>query len=173
MARNASRPPLAWLLLVWLAAPCSQAGETLATIVVIAHDGFAQNALTPAEIAAIFRRTETIDQRGQALVPVNLPGSHGLRRAFSRAMFNREPAEMEAYWNERYFHGVAPPHVVASVEAMLRFVAATDGAIGYVPACAVDARVKVVARIAASHELPAAFECGSQSIPKLQTELAH
>lgn len=138
-----------WLALAWLALALPMAGAVEASrdIAVIAHPGFADRALTPAELALIFRRSQLIDARGVALVPVNLPGTHDLRVAFSLALFNLEPADMEGYWNERYFHGVAPPHVVASVEAMLRFVAATDGAIGYVPACAVDARVKVVARL--------------------------
>ena len=150
----------------------THAAEPAVGIAVIAHPDFAAQALNPAELAAIFRRTEIIDGRGVALVPVNLPGTHGLRMAFSEALFHLEPAEMEGYWNERYFHGVSPPHVVASVEAMLRFVAATEGAIGYVPACAVDERVKVVARLALHHEADPALQCGAASIPKLQTQIA-
>jgi hypothetical protein len=161
------------LLLTWLVCPWAMADDTAAFIAVIANGEFAQDALEPAELAAIFRRTEIIDQRGQPLVPVNLPGHDGLRLAFSRALFNLEPAEMEAYWNERYFHGVAPPHVVASVEAMLRFVAATDGAVGYVPLCAVDGRVKVVARLPARSAARNALTCAAPSLPKLQTEIAH
>ena len=154
--------PRRWRWLAW--APLSfllslaQAVEPAQEVVVIAHGAFAAQSLTPAELALIFRRTETIDARGSALVPVNLPGTHPLRVAFSRALFRLDPADMEAYWNERYFHGVAPPHVVASVEAMLRCVAATEGAIGYVPACAVDARVKVVAHLNA-RDVDSALQC--------------
>ncbi len=100
--------------------------------------------LDTAAVAAIFRRKLRTLPRGGRLVPVNLPADDPLRSAFSVAVFDLEPAAMDAYWNERYFHGVSPPHVVASVEAMLRFVAATPGAIGYVPACAMDARVRML-----------------------------
>ncbi len=161
------------LLLAWLLAPWAMADPSAAMIAVIAHGDFAQDALDSAELAAIFRRTQIIDQRGQPLVPVNLPGHDALRVAFSRTLFNLEPAEMEAYWNERYFHGVTPPHVVASVEAMLRFVAATDGAVGYVPLCAVDERVKVVARLVARSVAHHGLDCAAPSLPKLQTEFAH
>lgn len=139
----------AWLCgaLLSLALPAAHALDAAQDIVVIAHSDFDQRGMTPAELALIFRRTELVDARGVVLVPVNLPGTHALRVAFSRALFKQSPGDMEAYWNERYFHGVAPPHVVTSVEAMLRFVASTDGAIGYVPACAVDERVRVVARL--------------------------
>lgn len=160
-------------LLVWMPAPSALAESVPDGIAIIAHPDFAEDRLTPAELAAIFRRTALIDRRGQPLVPVNLPGHHDLRIAFSLALFNLMPADMEGYWNERYFHGIAPPHAVASVEAMLRFVATTAGALGYVPACAVDLRVKVVARLAAHAGTEAALACAAVSIPKLQTEIAH
>lgn len=160
-------------LLLWVVSmPVAWAAEPVAGIAVIAHRAFARQSLSPAELGAIFRRTEVVDTDGQPLVPVNLPGHHPLRVAFSLALFDLEPADMEAYWNERYFHGVAPPHVVASVEAMLRFVAATAGAVGYVPQCAVDERVKVVALLAMPHAADAGPLCAAPPIPKLQTQIA-
>lgn len=136
-------------LLAWLlgSMPVHAAGPAPQTIVVIAHPALALETVSEAELASIFRRNERIDSQGRALVPVNLASDDPLREAFSRALFAQAPADMEAYWNERYFHGIAPPHTVASVEAMLRFVAATPGAIGYVPECAFDGRVKALARL--------------------------
>lgn len=97
-----------------------------------------------ATLAGIFKRKQRLAADGSALVPVNLPAEDARRIAFTRAVFALGPADLDSYWNERYFHGISPPHVVHSVEAMLRFVAATPGAIGYVPACHVDARVRVL-----------------------------
>lgn len=144
------------VLLAWLVgcASAQGAGPTAQTIVVIAHPAFAQETVSEAELASIFRRNERIDSQGRALVPVNLASDDPLREAFSRALFAQAPADMEAYWNERYFHGIAPPHTVASIEAMLRFVAATPGAIGYVPECAFDGRVKALARLRTTQTLP-------------------
>jgi len=119
-------------------------------IAVIGAPGLDLGHLDRAAVASIFRRKLRTLADGGRLVPVNLPASDPLRTAFSLAVFDLEPAAMDAYWNERYFHGVSPPHVLASVEAVLRFVATTPGAIGYVPACAVDGRVRVLM------ELPAA-----------------
>ncbi|HFD11023.1 MAG TPA: hypothetical protein ENJ32_00930 [Crenotrichaceae bacterium] len=59
-------------------------------------------------------------------------------------MFNQSPLEMQDFWNIQYFHGILPPRVVTSEEAMLRFVANTPGAIGYVLSCHLDNRVKSV-----------------------------
>jgi hypothetical protein len=54
------------------------------------------------------------------------------------------PEELETYWNDQYFHGVMPPHVVTSEEAVLRFVVSTPGAIGYVTEGAVTKEVQVL-----------------------------
>jgi hypothetical protein len=43
-----------------------------------------------------------------------------------------------------YFHGVLPPYVLASEEAVILFVSATPGAIGYVSACIPEHGVDVV-----------------------------
>jgi hypothetical protein len=40
--------------------------------------------------------------------------------------------EMAPYWNERYFHGTRPPPSLASEQAVLLYVARTEGAVGYV-----------------------------------------
>jgi len=145
MTRSRHAGVLAVALAVSAAAPATRATEILA---VIGHPGTAA-ARNQREIADIFRGVLRLDTAGHRVVPLNLPGDHPLRRAFSLALFHQLPQQMETYWNERYFHGVSPPYVVASVEAMLRFVAATPGAIGYVPGCAVDARVTVIAEIEA------------------------
>ena len=66
-----------------------------------------------------------------------------MRQRFSQRVLRISPEEMERYWNDMYFHGVSPPHVLASPEAVLRFVAQTAGAIGYVAYCDADPRVRV------------------------------
>jgi len=138
-------------LLVVLAGGTARAEAPPATgIAVIGAPGLDLARLDRAAVASIFRRKLRTLPAGDRLVPVNLPASDPLRTAFSIAVFELEPAAMDAYWNERYFHGVSPPHVLASVEAVLRFVATTPGAIGYVPACAVDGRVRVLMTLPAA-----------------------
>jgi hypothetical protein len=101
------------------------------------------------EIAQIFLARRKIDRAGRALVPVNLPPDNPARQVFSQQILGAPPEAWETYWTERYFEGVTPPAVVASPEAMLRFVAATPGAVGYLPACRVDARVRVLYKVVA------------------------
>ncbi|HMM74380.1 MAG TPA: hypothetical protein PJ986_01650 [Gammaproteobacteria bacterium] len=137
-----------WLLALLAVGTCpAVADDGIAVIVAPEHPLL---SLDRRGLAAIFKRKQRVTAAGAALVPVNLPASAALRIAFSRAVFAQDPAGLDTYWNERYFHGIAPPHVVNSIEAMLRFVAATPGAIGYVPACRVDARVRVLLLIPAA-----------------------
>lgn len=133
------------LLALWLVAGTALAGSP--QIVVIGAPGSEMSGLTVAELARIFRRKLPMTPAGRPLVPVNLTLTDPLRSVFSRAVFGLDPDAMETYWTERYFHGVSPPHVVASSEAMLRFVHATPGAIGYVWSCEVDDRVQVLLRL--------------------------
>jgi len=98
-------------------------------------------------VAAIFRRKRQLWDDGSLIVPVNLPAAHALRRQFSLRLFKRSPEDMQDYWNDQYFHGVLPPAVLASEEAVIRFVVSTPGAIGYVSSCTQDKRVIVVALV--------------------------
>jgi hypothetical protein len=62
-------------------------------------------------------------------------------------VLHKTPEELEDYWRDLYFNGISPPFVLASEEAMIRFVASTPGAVGYVSQCVADKRVVVVATI--------------------------
>lgn len=101
------------------------------------------------DINLIYKRRKQLWSDGRRIQPVNLPADHPLRRRFSRAVLKLSPEALEEYWNEQYFHGLLPPHVVASESAMARFVAETVGAIGYLPYCSVDARLRVLLLIGA------------------------
>lgn len=133
---------VAWLVLA--GAPRAALAETIA--VIMSADSHHRH-MSRDTLADIYRRKIRLDEDGEAWVPVNLPATDPLRRSFSVLLFDREPEAMEEYWNAQYFHGVSPPFVLASVEAVLRFVAKTPGAIGYVADCQVDARVRVVLRL--------------------------
>jgi len=96
------------------------------------------------ELALIYRRKQLFWPDGTKINPVNLPVTNALRRTFSDVVLDASPDDLEAYWNDMYFHGIAPPYVLASDEAVLRFVAQTQGAVGYVAYCNVDQRARVL-----------------------------
>lgn len=133
----------------WLAAALASAGlaATAAAdepwIAVIAEAG-QQASIDSAALARIYRRRTQVDGDGHRYIPVNLPADQPLRRRFSRAVLGVEPEALDAYWNQQYFLGVTPPHVLGSEAAVSRFVAATPGAIGYRGACPDDSAVRVI-----------------------------
>jgi ABC-type phosphate transport system substrate-binding protein len=135
-------------LLALAASAAVQALEP-AIAVVMAHNPPAaqQGPLSPQQVYAIYARKRQLWPDRAPVQAVNLPIAHPVRRSFSQWVFKHSPEDLQDYWNDQYFHGVLPPPVLGSEEAVLRFVAATPGAIGYVSACAVDKRVEVVALI--------------------------
>lgn len=153
---------LAW---VFLGAGTLQtnAAERVAEIAVIVASRGPARELDVATLARIYRRKMLHWQDGSKIEPVNLPAAEPLRQSFSRQALKMEPEELEAYWNQQYFQGIFPPYVLSSEEAVLRFVADTPGAIGYVSACAVDARVAVVLYL--RNDEPASRTPGGRDCP--------
>lgn len=130
-----------WAMLVtlWAAPPALAATEPIAVIV---HPG-RKASLSHEDLTLIYRRKKLIWPDGSRIQPVNLPTASPLRRAFSREVLGQAPEALTTYWNDMYFHGVTPPYVLGSPEAVLRFVAETPAAVGYVPYCSADSRVSV------------------------------
>lgn len=117
------------------------------------------------ELALIYKRKKLAWDDGTRIQAVNLPADDPTRRLFSKRILKSLPEAQTQYWNAMYFQGIFPPHVVASPEAMLRYVADTPGAIGYVSGCKVDARVKPLLWIDAAgmiSENAPAFECADR-----------
>ena len=96
------------------------------------------------ELSLIYWRKQLYWPKGLRIKPVNLRSEHLLRQQFSQTVLGSLPKKQIDYWNGQYFNGVLPPYSVNSEEAVLRYVAQTNGAIGYVDACNVDNRVKAV-----------------------------
>lgn len=124
----------------------AQSDQALAVIVAADHARSAR----PQDIALIYRRKKLFWNDGTKVIPVNLPASDPLRGLFSRVILGASPEELEKYWNTMYFHGVSPPFVLSSEEAVLRFVIQTPGATGYISYCHADSRVKVVLIVTAA-----------------------
>lgn len=117
------------------------------------------------DLTLIFKRKRLFWEDGARIHPVNLPADNSWRRLFSQSVLKNLPEQQTQFWNAMYYHGVFPPHVADSPEAVLRFVAETRGAIGYVPACLVDARVKSILWISTSGVAsgsPPELDCSSQ-----------
>jgi len=105
------------------------------------------------ELSLMFWRKKLYWADGKRIQTLNYSATNPLRLQFSLSILKSTPETQTDYWNGLYFHGISPPHVVSSQEAMLRFVADTPGAIGYVDACKLDDRVKPLAWINADNKV--------------------
>lgn len=132
------------LLLLGMATSYAEEPRPLAIIVSNSDDVDNIKTLKAEELSLIYWRKKQYWQGGVRIHPVNLHAEHPLRLIFSKAVLGNLPAEQTTYWNGLYFHGTSPPYSVQSEEAVLRYVATTKGAIGYVDACKVDTRAKAV-----------------------------
>jgi len=126
-----------------LTQPISLAAEKAVIAVIVASDAPVKSISLP-ELKLIYWRKKTYWANGQRMHPVNLPSDHALRLQFSSSILGSLPSTQSDYWNGLYFHGISPPHVVYSDEAVIRYVQETTGSIGYVDACKADPRVKPV-----------------------------
>ncbi len=120
--------------------------------IIVSETTSSKDALSTEDLARIYRRKILFWANGTPIVPLNLPVTHALRRTFSRTVLSELPEEMDAYWSAQYFHGISPPYVLASEEAVVEFVATTPGAIGYVNTTAVNSHVHVLLYLPLSAE---------------------
>lgn len=131
------------LILLVLSLSTAIADEIL---VITGHESIAEN-MSLKKLENIFLKKVQVNDSGTRWIPLNLNPDNPVRIAFSESLFKQHPEELETYWNEQYFQGIEPPHVLTSEEAMLRFVSSTKGSIGYILPCHLDGRVQVIFRL--------------------------
>jgi ABC-type phosphate transport system substrate-binding protein len=127
-------------------APSTQAGEdAIAVIVNLANPA---PTLSVSDLRPVFQTSKTSWSRGGEAAPINLPEDNPLRIAFDQTVLGLDAERVSRYWKDRKIRGGArPPARAVSSAAVLKFVAAKEGAVGYVKASEVNATVKVVARV--------------------------
>jgi ABC-type phosphate transport system substrate-binding protein len=82
---------------------------------------------------------------GEALRPVDLSRRFGARESFCRDVLKKTLPQLKRYWNQQVFSGKGvPPPELDSEKAVIAFVLANKGAIGYLPAGADTGGARVV-----------------------------
>jgi ABC-type phosphate transport system substrate-binding protein len=117
-------------------------------IAVIVNKANPASAVGANELRPIFQTSKTSWSSGGDAVPIDLPEDNPQRIAFDEVVLGLDADRVARYWKDRKIRGGArPPIRVATSAAMLKAVAAKEGAVGYVKASEVNATVKVVAKI--------------------------
>lgn len=111
------------------------ADEAPASFVVIVHPDTAASEVTREFVTQAFLKRVTRWPDGQTIRPVDLHGGARVRTAFSSSLLKRSVTAMRSYWQQRIFSGrELPPPELDSDDAVVRYVLANPGAIGYVSA---------------------------------------
>ncbi len=118
-------------LAAWLLFP-SALGASDVRVKLIVHPTRATH-LTEVEVRAIYLKKKILWNDGKPIIPINREAGSDARELLSHKLFGQDSRRLATYWNQRYFEaGEFPPATLASEEAVLRFVAGNENAIGYV-----------------------------------------
>ena len=114
---------------------------------VIVHRANPVTSISRAELSAIYMRRVRSWPDGREIVPVEQPSRSRMREQFSRVVHGKSVAFVTRYWQRVIFAGRGvPPAELKSNEAVIDFVRARRGVIGYIDAQAAPGNdVKVIA----------------------------
>lgn len=96
------------------------------------------------DVAQIYLKKRRFWPDRRPILPVNRQIGSREREAFTRNVFADIARGLPMYWNRQYFRGVLPPPTLASDEAVKRYIALEENAIGYVHEKSVDESVRVL-----------------------------
>lgn len=118
--------------LLWLALVLACATARAQDVVVVANRDAAVSQVTSGELREIFTGVRSRFHNGTRAVPVILKGGPA-HEVFLRNYIGESPDEFRTGWRKAAFTGQgAMPREFASEDALLLYVAATPGAVGYV-----------------------------------------
>lgn len=100
---------------------------------VLAHKGVVGTRISRALLASIFMKETVNWGDGSRILPIHQSSESPVRQAFARRVLEQTLGEQQLFWRRRMAQTrVLPPPSKASDEEVLAFVAAKQGAIGYV-----------------------------------------
>lgn len=83
--------------------------------------------------------------RGGTIRPIDLARRYPVRDRFTREVVRKTPSQLKSYWSQQIFSGKGvPPPEADSPSAVISYVLAHEGAVGYLPANIETRGVKVV-----------------------------
>lgn len=111
----------------------------------IAHKEVAEQELTVAQLKRIYSMRQTRWGDNTPIVLFVLPSQHQDHKTFAHQTLKILPYKLERIWNKSTFSGLGvAPIVVNSPEEMLKAVAKTPGALGYMQEISRNEQVNVI-----------------------------
>jgi hypothetical protein len=113
-------------------------------VILVANKSVQISGIGDADLRAIFTGEKTRFADGSRAVPVTLRGG-AAHEVFLKNHLGESPDEFRAFWRKAVFSGQgAMPRAFASESALIQYVAATPGALGYVSRISAQDNVKSV-----------------------------
>jgi len=120
-----------WLMLLLTFIACESAARAQ-DIVLVANKGVQILGIKDADLRAIFMGSKSRFSDGSHAVPVILKGGPA-HEVFLQNHLGESPGDFQAQWRKAVFTGQgAMPRAFDSESAVIEYVAATPGAVGYV-----------------------------------------
>ena len=135
------------LLILLLGFVACQSAARAQDVVLVANKGVQVSEINDADLRAIFTGAKTRFADGSHAVPVTLKGGPA-HEVFLRNHLDESPADFQAQWRKMVFTGQAVmPRAFESESALINYVAATPGAVGYVSRISSEDPVKRLAAV--------------------------
>jgi ABC-type phosphate transport system substrate-binding protein len=135
-----------WLIILLAFVGCCSAANAQ-DVVLVANKGVPISTIREADLRALFRGTKTRFPDGSHAVPVTLKGGPA-HEVFLRNHLDESPADFQAQWRKAVFTGQGVmPKAFDSEAALIEYVAATPGAVGYVSRISPQDNVKPLAAL--------------------------
>jgi ABC-type phosphate transport system substrate-binding protein len=138
--------PAFLVLAITFMAGAAPAANSTPDFQVVVHPGVRGTWISRANLQALFTgKTERWGDKTAAR-PVDQSLKTPVRHAFTTSVLGLSMGEIQRYWQDRVaVDRVFPPPIKSSDAEVLRFIAATTGAVGYVsPEAPIPENVKVI-----------------------------
>ncbi|HUS66012.1 MAG TPA: hypothetical protein VMZ28_15775 [Kofleriaceae bacterium] len=101
---------------------------------IIVHPANGATSVDRGFLRDAFLRKLVTWSNGETIRPVDLPRRLTTRDRFTRDVLKKTPTQLRSFWNRQIFSGTGVPPIERSSEAaVIAYVLANRGAIGYLP----------------------------------------
>ena len=112
---------------------------------VVVHPSNPVSSINRDELAKLFLKKSATWKSGTKAVPVDQKSSSKVRHEFSKDILKRSVSAVKAYWQQKIFSGLdLPPPQKSNDHAVLSYVSANKGAVGYVSVIPSTSKVKLL-----------------------------
>jgi ABC-type phosphate transport system substrate-binding protein len=137
-------------MLVWLGVSTSSSSRTEAAPAggykIIVHPDNPVTTVDHDFLRDAYLKKATEWNRGETIRPVDLAPKFPVRDEFTQGVLRKTPSQLKNYWNQQIFSGKGvPPPEADSPRAVIAYVLANPGAVGYIPASIDPGGAKVIA----------------------------